>query len=122
MVHTPVPFVPTRDSRASTIRLLLAQADRWIETHLDSAEEIITLQVRHEPGGMSAEVHVYAETFERALPGALVEGAALSRRLTQDGCHVLSRLHWPALGVACIALTPVGRRMPTQPAQPTRAA
>lgn len=124
MVYPIAPYAPTTDSRASTIRLLLAQADRWIETRLEPSEEVIQVQVT--AGGSNDRAHtcvsvlIWAETFERILLSSLAQGATQTTRLSLDQQHAIRELHWPTLGVVATAFFAVGREL--EPGQRGRAA
>ena len=124
MVYPVAPYAPTRDSRASTYRLLLAQVDRWIETHLDPHEEPFSVIVdfnRCTDYRLWATVHLPCGVLERITPAARAEGVEPAVRLTQDKLSHIVTLEWPALGVQAIAYYGVRSKLPAV-VQPTRAA
>jgi hypothetical protein len=118
LVYPVAAYAPTTDSRASTMRLLLAQTDRWIETRLEPSDEIIHIQVSATGSSdrpcTTVSVLIWADVFDRILPSALAQGAVQTTRLSMDQQHAVCELHWPALGVTATAYFAVGRKLPGQ--------
>ena len=118
LVYPVATYAPTTDSRASTMRLLLAQTDRWIETRLEPGDEIIQVQVTaagsNDRQSTVVSVLIWEATFDRILPAALAQGAVQTNRMSMDQQFVICELYWQQLGVIATAFVAVGRKLPGQ--------
>jgi hypothetical protein len=116
---TPYKSAPG-DYRGSTTRLLLAQADRWIERHLtpDSTGVIEVRVARIQDGlyaPLVATVLLMADAFATVLPQALAEGAVYTRKMSASGHTSRLTLVWPTLCLEASCYVPAGTRIKGEP-------
>jgi hypothetical protein len=116
------PLTPYRsapgDYRASTTRLLLAQADRWIESRLTpDCTGVIEVRIERVGDGlgspMRAGVLLMPDTFGPLVAPSIAQGALYSRKMGVSLTRVA--LLWEALGVEAACYVPSGTRFPGEP-------